>query len=87
MKAITLLSPLLMMGCFSYTPKNMYVHPEKYRCDLMIATRWNESFPVEYFQHKMKVGQEYTDVHGMTYTLIPTGDSTVYAIQVSVPKP
>lgn len=53
----------------------------------MIATRWNESFPVEHFQHEMKVGQEYMDVQGMTYTLLPTKDSTVYAIRVSIPKP
>ena len=87
MKTIALFTPLLMVGCLSYTPKNMYVHPQKYRCDLMIATRWDESFPVEHFQHEIKVGQEYMDVQGMTYTLVPTEDSTVYAIRVSIPKP
>jgi len=76
-----------MMGCLSHTPKNIYVHPEKYRCDLMIATRWDESFPVEHFKYELRLGEEYMDIHGMIYTLVPTEDSAVYALQVYIGKP
>jgi len=87
MKTIALFTPLLMVGCLSYTPKNLYIHPEKYRCDLTIATSWNEAFPVEHFQQDLKVGEEYIDVHGMKYVLAPTEDSTVYVLRVFVPRP
>ena len=75
-----------MVGCMS-TPKNVFVHPEKYECHLLIPTKWNESHPITFFEKELIVGGTYYDYMGTEYTLIPTEDSSVFALRVSVEKP
>lgn len=86
MKTITLLSPLLLVGCMS-TPKNVFVRPEVYECDLIISTTWDENHPIAHFERKLEVGVPYYDYLGTEFTLVPTEDSAVYALRVVVEKP
>ena len=45
-------------------PKNVYVQPEKYNCDLIIPTIWDGNHPVEHFQHEMILNAVYHDYYG-----------------------
>lgn len=89
MKAITLLIPLLAVGCAATmtTPKKVYVHPENYSCDLIIPTTWDGNQPVAHFSHELIVGKTYRDYRGMEYKLIPTQDSGVFVLQMQVNRP
>tara|TARA_R110002020_G_scaffold90213_1_gene219739 strand:- start:31 stop:300 length:270 start_codon:yes stop_codon:yes gene_type:complete len=89
MKAITLLIPFLAVGCMSTmtTPKKVYVHPEKYSCDLIIPTTWDGNHPVAHFSQELILGKTYQDYMGMEYKLIPTKDSSLFVLQIQVNRP
>ena len=89
MKAITLLIPLLAVGCAATmtTPKKVYVHPEKYSLDLIIPTAWNGNHPVTHFSHELIVGKTYQDYRGIDYKLVPTEDSNLFVLQIQVNRP
>ena len=86
MKTTLLLLTLLVAGC-STAPKNLYVHPEKYNCDLIIPTIWDGTHPVSNFEHELVIGLTYYDYMGMQYTLVETDYPGVFALRVKVPAP
>ena len=86
MKTVALLLSVLLVGCVS-VPTKVYTHPERYSCDLIIPTSWNGSHPVEYFEHRLAVGQTYQDYLGMEYTLVATDQDTVFLLRVEVAHP
>ena len=77
---------LLAAGC-STAPKNLYIHPERYNCDLIIPTIWDGSHPVKYFQHELVIGMTYHDYMGMQYTLVDTDTPGVFVLRVQVANP
>ena len=76
----------LACGCTT-TPKNLYVHPENYKCDLIIPTIWDGSHPVQYFELEIVLGQTYHDYYGMQYKLMPTDQPDVFSLRVKVARP
>jgi len=86
MKTPLLLLTLLAAGC-STAPKNLFVHPEKYNCDLIIPTIWDGTHPVSHFEHELIIGVPYYDYMGMQYTLVETEVPNVFAIKVKVANP
>ena len=86
MKTVGLLLVLLFVGCTT-APKNVYVHPEKFNCDLIIPLVWDGHFPVTHFEHELMLDTEYYDYQGHMYRLVGTDTPGVYAIQIDVPKP
>ncbi len=86
MRTTLALLALLAAGC-STAPKNLYVHPEHYNCDLILPTIWDGSHPVEHFEHELVVGVTYHDYMGMKYTLVEKETPGVYALRVEVPLP
>ena len=86
MKIIRLVPALLMVGCMT-TPKDVYVSPERYQCDLIIPTVWDGNHPVQHFEHELVVGMTYHDHLGMRYKLVPTETPSVFALQIEVDKP
>ena len=86
MKTIPLLLTLLVAGCTT-APKNLYVHPEKYNCDLIIPTIWDGTHPVSHFEHELVVGVTYHDYMGMEYTLVETETPGVFSLRVKVVAP
>lgn len=76
----------LACGCTT-TPKNLYVHPEDYKCDLIIPTIWDGGHPVQYFEHEIVIGQTYHDYYGMQYKLMPTDQPDVFSLRVKVARP
>ena len=86
MKTTLLLLTLLVAGC-STAPKNLYVHPEKYNCDLIIPTIWDGTHPVSHFEHELVIGLTYYDYMGMQYTLVETDHPGVFSLRVKVAAP
>ena len=86
MKTVMILSCLLFAGCMT-APKNVYVQPEKYNCDLIIPTIWDGNHPVKHFEHEIVVGHTYHDYYGMEYKLMPTKTPDVFILQVQVTRP
>lgn len=86
MKFIYLLPAILLASC-TIAPKNVYVHPEKYNCDLIIPTIWDGNHPVEHFEHELVVGTEYHDYYGMKYKLVETDVPGVFILQIKVDRP
>lgn len=86
MKTTLLLLTLLVAGC-STAPKNLYVHPEKYNCDLIIPTIWDGNHPVSHFEHELVIGLTYYDYMGMEYSLHETETPGVFALRVRVAAP
>ena len=86
MKTTALLLILIAAGC-STAPKNLYVHPDRYNCDLIIPTIWDGNHPVAHFEHKLIVGFKYNDYMGTEYTLVETETPGVYALRVQVSRP
>ena len=86
MKTIVLFSCLLFAGCVS-VPQRLYVHPQKFSCDLIIPTSWDGCYPVKYFEKKLVIDHVHTDQLGMDYKLVPTDDPKVFVLQIVVPSP
>tara|TARA_Y100000004_G_C8813492_1_gene368777 strand:+ start:33 stop:293 length:261 start_codon:yes stop_codon:yes gene_type:complete len=86
MKTTLLLLTLLVAGC-STAPKNLYVHPERYNCDLIIPTIWDGTHPVSHFEHELVIGLTYYDYMGMQYTLVETDQPGVFSLRVKVAAP
>ncbi len=86
MRTTALLFTLLAAGC-STVPKNLYVHPEKYNCDLVIPTIWDGKHPVSYFEHELVLGTTYHDYTGTEYVLVQTDVPGVFALKVKVVNP
>ena len=86
MKTVAILSCLLFAGCMT-APKNVYVQPEKYNCDLLIPTIWDGNHPVKHFEHEIVLGQTYHDYYGMEYRLMPTDKPDVFSLKVEVTRP
>ena len=86
MKVLNLIAAILLVGC-STTPKNLYVHPEKYNCDLIIPTIWDGNHPVKHFEHELLLNTTYYDYRGIKYTLVETKVPNVYALRVQVVNP
>ena len=86
MKTTTLFACLLLAGCTT-APKGVYVHPEKFNCDLIIPTIWDGNYPVKNFEHEIVLGQVYHDHYGMQYMLVETDVPNVFSLQVDVVRP
>ena len=86
MKFIYLLPAVLLASCMT-TPKNVYVNPENYKCDLIIPTIWDGAQPVEHFEHEIVLGQVYYDYFGMKYKFVETDTPGVFVLQVDVDRP
>lgn len=86
MKLLYTVPALLLAGCMT-APKNVFIHPEKYNCDLIIPTIWDGNHPVTHFEHELVIGLTYYDYMGMEYTLMDTDDPGVYVLRVQVTQP
>lgn len=86
MKTTALLLALILAGC-STAPKNLFVHPENYNCDLIIATKWDGNHPIKYFEHEILLGSTQYDYMGTAYTLVATDVPGVYVLRVKVDRP
>ena len=86
MRTTALLLALFAAAC-STAPKNLYIHPERYNCDLIIPTVWDGNHPVKHFEHELVIGLTYYDYMGMEYTLVDTDDPGVYVLRVQVTRP
>ena len=86
MKLLYTVPALLLAGCMT-APKNVFIHPEKYNCDLIIPTIWDGNHPVTHFEHELVIGLTYYDYMGMEYTLMDTEDPGVYVLRVQVTQP
>ena len=86
MKLLYTVPALLLAGCMT-APKNVFVKPEKYNCDLIIPTIWDGTHPVSNFEHELVIGLTYYDYMGMQYTLVETDYPGVFALRVKVPAP
>ena len=86
MRTTALLLTLLAAGC-STAPKKLFVHPEKYNCDLLITTKWDGNHPVIYFECEILLGATEYDYMGTAYTLIETDVPDVYVLRVRVERP
>lgn len=86
MKFIYLLPAVLLASC-TIAPKSVYVHPERYQCDLIIPTIWDGSHPVEHFEHELVLGAQYHDYYGMKYRLVESNTPGVFILQIDVERP
>lgn len=86
MKLLYTVPALLLAGCMT-APKDVFVKPEKYNCDLIIPTIWDGNYPVSHFEHELAVGVTYYDYMGMQYTLVETETPNVFALKVKVVSP
>ena len=86
MRTTALLLALLAAGC-STAPKNLYVHPERYNCDLILPTIWDGVHPVSHFEHELVLGVTYHDYMGTEYVLVKTDVPDVFALKVQVARP
>ena len=86
MRTTIALLALLVAGC-STAPKNLYVHPERYNCDLIIPTAWDGEHPVAHFERELIVGVSYYDYMGTEYALVDTDTPGVYMLRVQVANP
>ncbi len=83
----TYLLPAVLLASCTVAPKNVFVHPEKYSCDLIIPTIWDGCHPVSHFEHELVVGSEYYDYYGMKYKLVETETPGVFILQIDVQRP
>lgn len=86
MRFIYLLPAVLLASCMT-VPQNVYVHPEKYNCDLIIPTIWDGEYPVDYFEHEILLGATYYDYLGMKYELVKSDVDSVFILRVRLVKP
>lgn len=85
MKQFIAFISIILVGCVSSVPSKLYEKPERYRCELIIDTEWDQQYPVTTFQHVLKIGEVYEDRYfGTNYQLVPTEDPTVFALQVTI---
>ena len=68
-KLYFLLTILLFSGCYNLIPTRVYKNPSKYGFDAMIPTYWDGQYPVRYWENTIKIGEEWTDLNGMTWVI------------------
>ncbi len=83
----TYLLPAVLLASCSVAPKNVFVNPENYSCDLIIPTIWDGVHPVEHFEHEIVLNQVYHDYFGMKYKLVESETPGVFLLQIDVERP
>jgi len=85
MKQVLLILVVLLQGCLASAPAKLYEHPERYRCQLILETQWDSSYPIKTFHHVLELDTIYHDTwYGTSYKLVATDDPNRFALQVVI---
>ena len=85
MKQVLLILVVFLQGCIASTPSKIYKHPERYKCQLILETEWDSTYPVQTFEQVFQLGEVYKEpYYGMRYKLVPTDDPEKFALKVII---
>ena len=84
MKQTIILLGVFLSSCAS-VPHRLYENPERYRCEIVVDTEWNKEYPVNTFEHVMRLGESYQSRYfGTEYKLVATEDPEIFVIEVTI---
>ena len=85
MKQVLLILVVFLPGCIASAPSRLYEHPERYKCELILETEWDSTYPVKTFHKVFQLDAVYIDPYFKTeYRLVATDDPNEFALEVVI---